>query len=174
MGFAVVGDEVFDGGDLGKRLEKAGSHEDATGAAESRRDSAETPSVTPAATLFTEVALDFDDAKTYLEVVNVEAARAEDLRTAVAEGADTSAITALNNRTDAEVQAAHATEVLAKPVDRPGRHKGAPYAAGDYVVKHPDDGVLHVPAADFSDRFKLKTAPKATTRTVKPPAKQEG
>lgn len=159
MGYAVRGDEVFDKGDLRRPLETASSHVDATGVATSRAASSQGTSVTPAATAYTEVALSFDDAREFFRVVDLDKARAVDLRQAVADEATVKEIATLTARTDQEVSDAHAVIVKAQPASRAGRHGGIPYAEGDFIVNDPVQGITVVSAKNFGKLYKSK--PKA-------------
>lgn len=150
MGHAVVGDAVYSGGDVGRDpIETAGDHSEATAIAIDRSSAGGKSKAAVAATAYTEVALDFDDAETYLVNVDLDAARAADLREAVTAGATDAEIAALNKRTDAAVRKAHQKTVRIKVADRAGRHGGVPYAAGAGIVQDASGHVSVVSAAEL-------------------------
>lgn len=124
--YDVVGNEVRKGGQL---VETCSSHSEAKKAAESRRDTGNSVALSP--TVGRLVLFEFDDAKHYVSVVDVDKAMSQDL----AGESDPEKIQELVQRSAEEVTQAHQIEVRAKQADAAFSDKsGASFPAGSWVV----------------------------------------
>ncbi len=96
----------------------------------------------------------------YVETPQPEEALAAALRTATAEGADATTLAAIAAKPAQEHAADAARTVSAKQMKESFRHGGQLYASGHWIVQTPE-GVEVVADADFGQRFKKASKPKA-------------
>ena len=136
----------------GHPVETFSTHSKAVAAAEAKVDRP-TSATTLKKTANVVVALDFDDAETFVAIVDTEAAQLAD----VAAETDPEAVAALMKRGPAEIEAAHAVEIKAKSVDHSFSHGGTRYPEGSFVALIDGDVVAFGPVF-FAERWKLKEA----------------
>lgn len=153
MGIQTIGNRNFEGGikpehevDRGCTTEKEARH-----AALARSKAARIPTAAVDATVFAEIALDFDGAQSFKEALTPEEAKARAVKNANLAGADGDELARLANADGAALARDMARTAMLKQMDRPLKFGDRKFAIGDWYGHWADD---ETEVVAFSDEEK--------------------